>query len=75
MPTPQLNTIGRIATALGVPLHRVEYVIRSRNIQPTARAGSLRVFSKDDVILISMAIVKMDKQHHTGRVVSETSIG
>lgn len=52
MPIPQLNTVGRIATALGVPLHRVEYVIRSRNIQPAARAGSLRVFTRTDIARI-----------------------
>jgi DNA-binding transcriptional MerR regulator len=42
-------TVGEIARRLGVPLHRVEYVIRSRAIRPSVRAGNLRVFTEADV--------------------------
>lgn len=37
-PTP-LYTAGSIARELTVPVHRVEYVIATRHIQPTARVG------------------------------------
>ena len=37
-------TIGVIAEQLGIPLHRVEYLIKSRDIRPVQRAGHLRVF-------------------------------
>ena len=46
---PIAPTVGEIARRLAVPLHRVEYVIRSRHIRPSARAGNARVFSEDDV--------------------------
>ena len=46
---PTAPTVGEIARRLSVPLHRVEYVIRSRGISPTARAGNIRVFSESDV--------------------------
>jgi DNA-binding transcriptional MerR regulator len=45
-------TVGVIAERLGVPIHRVAYLVRSRNLQPTARAGRLRVFDDAAVELI-----------------------
>ena len=41
-------TTGVIAQRLGVPLHRVIYVIRSRKILPVAWAGHARIFSDLD---------------------------
>lgn len=46
--TPQLRTPGRMAQELGVPLHRVLHVLTTRqHIQPTARAGTLRLFDAE----------------------------
>jgi hypothetical protein len=42
-------TVGEIARRLGQPVHRVEYVIKARRIQPSGRAGNCRVFSEADV--------------------------
>ena len=42
---PSLLTPGRIAERLGVPLPRVLYILSTRpHIQPSARAGCLRLF-------------------------------
>ena len=42
---PQLLTPGVIAATLGVRLHRVLYVLRTRHhIRPIARAGCLRLY-------------------------------
>jgi hypothetical protein len=41
-----LLTVGSIAKLADVELHRAEHLIRSRHIQPTARAGALRVFDQ-----------------------------
>ncbi len=49
-------TIGVIAARLGVPKHRVEYVVKSRGIAPVARAGNARVFSDADATRISRII-------------------
>lgn len=44
---PQLITPGVIAERLGVPLHRVLHVLRTRpHICPRARAGTLRLFGE-----------------------------
>lgn len=42
-------TIGVLAERLHVPIHRVEYLVRSRDIQPKERAGHLRVFDEKAV--------------------------
>jgi len=45
--TPRLNTIGQIAVNLGVPIHRVRYVIGTRtHIQHCALAGKARLFDR-----------------------------
>ncbi len=49
MHTETLLTIGEIARRLGQELHRIEYVIRSRNIQPASWAGHARVFREADL--------------------------
>lgn len=43
----QLNTVGVIAAKLGVPVHRVEYILRARTIEPVSRAGGLRIFTPE----------------------------
>jgi DNA-binding transcriptional MerR regulator len=53
-------TVGVIARRLGVPIHRVEYLIRSRNLQPVSRAGNLRVFAESDVDRIASELRRMD---------------
>ena len=46
MTTKKLLTVGELARQLGVPIHKVEYLLGSRKIKPTGRAGNLRVFDK-----------------------------
>ena len=53
---PNLWTVGEIARHFDVALHRVEYAIRSRNIEPTHRAGNARVFDDAAVTLIGNAL-------------------
>jgi len=48
-----LPTVGEIARRLGVPLHKIEYVIRSRQIRPVSVAGNSRVFSDQQVSRIA----------------------
>jgi hypothetical protein len=44
---PVLITPGVIAAELGEPLHRVVHVLASRShIRPSARAGTLRLYSR-----------------------------
>ena len=46
---PKLDTTGRIAAKLGVPVHRVQYIIDTRSIAPAAYAGRLRLFDREAV--------------------------
>jgi hypothetical protein len=42
-------TIGAIARELGEPIHRVQYAIRTRGIEPECVAGNIRVFGDDAI--------------------------
>ena len=59
-PIPSVPTVGEIARRLAVPLHRVEYVIRSRNLHPCGLAGHARLFSEADVTRIAGELRRMD---------------
>ncbi|MGE3110087.1 MAG: hypothetical protein AB7N65_01705 [Vicinamibacterales bacterium] len=55
-----LPSVGVIAKRLCVPVHRVEYVIRSRGILPMGWAGNARVFSESDVQRIAAELRQID---------------
>jgi hypothetical protein len=57
-----MPTIGIIAERLGEPLHRIEYIIRSRNIQPSGRAGNARVFTEADIDRIDAELRRIDAE-------------
>ena len=44
-----LLTVGEIARRLGQPVHRIEYIILSRKIQPAGWAGHAGVFADSDL--------------------------
>ena len=46
---PQLRTPGVIAAELGAPLSRVLYILRTHNIRPIGRAGTLRLYDSTAV--------------------------
>ena len=54
-------TVGEIARKLGKPLHRVEYVIRTRNIRPVIWAGHARIFADADVAFIASELRRIDQ--------------
>ena len=59
---PTLATVGEIARQLGQPIHRVEYVIRARDIHPESRAGNCRVFSPASVARIASELRRIDAE-------------
>lgn len=59
-PTPRLLTAGQIAVKLGVPFHRVRYVIKARDIQPAAWSGNARVFDREALALIRQSLNGID---------------
>ncbi|HSZ55459.1 MAG TPA: hypothetical protein VK797_07365 [Tepidisphaeraceae bacterium] len=58
----RLPTVGSIATELGVGTHRIRYVIETRKISPTGRAGNARVFTTHDVAQIRQELARMARQ-------------
>lgn len=50
---PRLATTGEVAQLLGVPLHRIQYVLQTRShIRPAATAGGARCFDDDAIAKI-----------------------
>jgi len=55
-------TIGAIARDLGEPVHRVQYAIKTRSIQPEAIAGNLRIFPLEAVEHVAEILRDIDRQ-------------
>lgn len=69
---PSLLTSGKIADELGVPLHRVQHVLRTRrHIQPSARAGTLRLFDREAVAQIRHELNAIDARRREKEDVDE----
>lgn len=58
----ELATVGVIARRLGQPLHRVEYILRARNIEAEGRAGNARVFSEPTIERIRSELARIDRE-------------
>ena len=44
--SPCIHSVGTLARLFGVPVSRIQYVIRSCNIQPAGIAGNVRLFDE-----------------------------
>ena len=64
---PSMPTVGEIARRLGVPTHRVEYVIKVRGIHPRGWAGNARVFDEDAVEAIADELERIETLKSRGR--------
>jgi hypothetical protein len=53
-------TFGEIVRRTGKPAHRVSYVLKSRGIQPIARAGQYRLFGEDVPGIVEAECQKID---------------
>jgi hypothetical protein len=60
-----LPTVGVIARRLDEPIHRIEYVIRSRQISRVSIAGNSRVFSEQQVEMIANELRRMEQERAT----------
>ena len=48
--------IGEIVKLTGEPLHRIEYLIRTRAIQPVRRVGNVHLYDEEGVERIQRAL-------------------
>ena len=63
---PRLITPGVMATELQVPLHRVLYILNTRDhIEPLARAGTLRLYDRDAVAKVRHELSVIDARRAT----------
>lgn len=58
-------TVGEIARRIEQPLHRVEYVVRARGIEPDGWAGNLRVFSESALERIASELAQSERAAET----------
>ncbi len=58
----QIASLGEIAERLNVPIHRIEYVIRSREIKPLLVAGGRHFYSEAQVQRIASEIRRIDEE-------------
>ena len=60
---PRLRTPGVLAELLGVPLHRVDYILRTRrHIRPAARAGRLRLYDNEALAMLRHELNAIDSR-------------
>ena len=65
--TPKLRTPGVLAADLGVPLHRVLYLLRTRkHIRPAATAGVLRLYDRDALDKLQQELAIIDARRSKG---------
>lgn len=64
--TPNVPTVGEIARRLGVSIHKIEYVIRARDIPSSARAGNARIFAEADVERIASELRHIERERESG---------
>ena len=55
-------TIGAIARGLGEPIHRVQYAVKTRGIEPESVAGNLRIFPPESLEHIAEILRGIDHQ-------------
>lgn len=56
----KLYTMGSVAATLGEPIHRVEYVVRTRGIEGYGLAGSQRIFGTEHVEQVAAGLREVD---------------
>ena len=56
-----LPTIGTIAERCNESVHRVRYVLETRGIEPSGRAGNARVFTDADVDRVRAELARIDR--------------
>ena len=69
MAEPQLITPGKIAADVNQPLHRILHILSTRNIQPAARAGTLRLYRRQAIALVRYELNAIDARRPVRREV------
>ncbi|MBU0716733.1 MAG: helix-turn-helix domain-containing protein [Planctomycetes bacterium] len=65
-PVPRLATTGEVAHLLGEPVHRIQYILRTRNIMPRATAAGARCFDDEAIARIRYELHLVDARRAGG---------
>ena len=64
---PKLRTPGILAKEIGQPLHRIQYILRTRDhIRPAARAGQARLYDREAVAMIRHELNAIEARRAAG---------
>jgi DNA-binding transcriptional MerR regulator len=55
-------TLGVMSSRLNIPIHRVEYLVRARDIKPVSRAGRFRVFDEQAIETLRQEVSQMEQR-------------
>ena len=61
---PTVFSVGDIAQRCHAPVHRVLYVIRTRDVRPTGKVGNHRFFTLADAERISSELRRIQRDRH-----------
>ena len=62
MPQQQFHSIGSLAQALGVQIHKIDYVLTKLGIAPVGRCGGYRLFSDDALNAIAEELERIARR-------------
>jgi hypothetical protein len=60
-------TVGAIASELRESIHRVQYAIKTRGIEPESVAGNIRMFAPEAVECVAAILREIDRQAAAGQ--------
>lgn len=66
-PAPSALTTGEMARRLKKPLHRIQYVVRTRGISPVSRAGNLQLFTEADLARVGSELRRIESDRSPDR--------
>lgn len=65
-PKPTLPTVGELARRLNVPVHQIEYILRTRDIKPAGWAGNARVYTEANVDRVRAELARIEADREVG---------
>lgn len=63
----QLLTVGGVAERLRARQWKIQYILKTRSIEPAARSGNLRLFGPDEIERIREAVAEMGERKGRAR--------
>jgi len=59
---PTIHCVGSLSKVYRVPVHRIEYIIRTRGIQPAGMAGNVRLFDEPAARRVGSELERIEQE-------------